>query len=229
MASVSYVDGWSESYLLPLAALSGEAADRALKEHTSSVLARVTGARKGALVDGFIDDDTCSRLFGLIEHARELPTGVGNLRGMLTAAELYLGSEPRWVRSSDVSLMWVSEAWMKAKSGDSGTGASENDRGCAAASVSTRRQKLPTARYPSGTLTKTIPNPPLPSSRKAPSAEVRTTSAWSDTATPPSPGSPGSRRPFPFWSTYTTPVTSRTKECRFPKGRRPSNRKGPIF
>ena len=95
--------------------VSGEAADRALKEHTSSVLARVTGARKGALVDGFLDDDTCSRLFGLVEHARELPTGVGSLRGMLTAAELDLGSEQRWVRSStdqSNSVAFVNERYM---------------------------------------------------------------------------------------------------------------------
>ena len=51
----------------------------------------------------------------LIEHARELPTGVGSLRGMLTAAELYLGSEQRWVRSStdqSNSVAFVNERYM---------------------------------------------------------------------------------------------------------------------
>jgi maltose alpha-D-glucosyltransferase / alpha-amylase len=115
LVSVGYTDGWTEAYLLPLAAVSGEAADRAIKEHTSSVLARVTGARKGALVDGLIDDDTCSRLLGLIEHARELPTGVGSLRGVLTAAEFDPGAERRWVRSStdqSNSVAFVNERYV---------------------------------------------------------------------------------------------------------------------
>jgi maltose alpha-D-glucosyltransferase / alpha-amylase len=115
LVSVGYGDGWTENYLLPVAAVSGEAADRAIKEHTSSVLARVTGARKGALVDGLIDDDTCSRLLGLIEHARELPTGVGSLRGVLTAAEFDPGAERRWVRSStdqSNSVAFVNERYV---------------------------------------------------------------------------------------------------------------------
>jgi maltose alpha-D-glucosyltransferase/alpha-amylase len=100
LASVSYTDGWTETYLLPLAAVSGEAADRAIKEHTSSVLARVTGARKGVLVDGILDDDTCNRLLGLVEHLRELPTGAGSLRGVLTTGKLDLPNERRWTRST---------------------------------------------------------------------------------------------------------------------------------
>src|SRR5688572_19135727 len=100
LVSVGYADGWRETYLLLIAALSGEAADRALKEHTSSVLARVTGARKGALVDGIVDDDTCNRVLGLVEHVRELRTSDGSLRGLLTAAELDLPEERRWARSA---------------------------------------------------------------------------------------------------------------------------------
>ena len=115
LVSVGYADGWSEDYLLPLAAVSGEAADRAVKEHTSSVVARVTGARKGALIDGLIDDDTCSRLLGLIEHARDLPTGAGSVRGLLTAAELDAGAERRWVRPStdqSNSVAFVNERYV---------------------------------------------------------------------------------------------------------------------
>jgi len=95
--------------------VSGDAADRAVKQHTSSVLARVTGARKGALVDGLIDDDTCSRLLGLIEHARELPSGAGSLRGVVTAAEFELGAERHWVRSAtdqSNSLAFVNERYV---------------------------------------------------------------------------------------------------------------------
>jgi maltose alpha-D-glucosyltransferase/alpha-amylase len=115
LVSVGYADGWTEDYLLPLAAVSGEAADRAIKEHTSSVLARVTGARKGALIDGLIDDDTCSRLLGLIEQGRELPTGAGSLRGVLTAAPFDPGAERRWVRGStdqSNSVAFVNERYV---------------------------------------------------------------------------------------------------------------------
>ncbi len=50
--SVDYVDGGSESCLLTLALLDGDAADAALKQAPGGVLARITGARKGAIVDG---------------------------------------------------------------------------------------------------------------------------------------------------------------------------------
>jgi hypothetical protein len=70
--------------------------------------------------------------------------------------------------------MWVSDAWMKMKSGDSGIGARAKRSGPALAE-STARQNLPTARYPLGTLTYTIPRPPGRSSRKVPSTPVVTT------------------------------------------------------
>jgi maltose alpha-D-glucosyltransferase/alpha-amylase len=100
LVSVAYTDGWTETYVLPLATVSGDAADRVIKEHTSSVVARVTGARKGALVDGFLDDDTCDRMLGLVEHGRELPTGGGSLRGVLTTTDLDLADERRWAPST---------------------------------------------------------------------------------------------------------------------------------
>src|SRR3954462_2686104 len=73
-----------------------------------------------------------------------------------------------------------------------------------AAEVSALRQKLPTARYPSGVDTKTIPVP-REAIRKAPAASVSTTVSWFDTATSGRPGSPASRVPFPLRSTRTTP------------------------
>ena len=100
IVSVSYTDGWIDTYLLPIAALSGEAADRILKERPASVLARVTGARKGILIDGILDDDTCGRLLGLIENAREAPTAIGSVRGVLSSPRLDLPPERRWTRGS---------------------------------------------------------------------------------------------------------------------------------
>ena len=56
--AVDYVDGESESCLLTLALLDGDAADIALKQAPGGVLARITGARKGAIVDGMNDRDS---------------------------------------------------------------------------------------------------------------------------------------------------------------------------
>src|SRR5712692_3010417 len=58
VVSVEYADGWSESYLAPLALVGGAAADAALKHAPGSVLARIAGAREGAIVDGLLDEDT---------------------------------------------------------------------------------------------------------------------------------------------------------------------------
>ena len=62
VASVEYADATTESYLVPLALLSGDAAARALTETPSTVLAKITGARKGAIVDGLQDDETIEHL-----------------------------------------------------------------------------------------------------------------------------------------------------------------------
>ena len=46
-------------------------------EAPTAVLARITGARKGAIIDGFLDDDTCNRMLGLIEHRKEQASAKG--------------------------------------------------------------------------------------------------------------------------------------------------------
>ena len=56
-ATVAYDDDWSETYLMPLAFASGEEAARALNDAPAAVMARVTGARKGVLMDGLLDDE----------------------------------------------------------------------------------------------------------------------------------------------------------------------------
>jgi maltose alpha-D-glucosyltransferase / alpha-amylase len=90
-------DGWSESYLLPLSLAAGAQAERLLRERTPAVLARITGARKGVIVDGIEDDDTCDRLFDLIVRGEKIGTARGNLLG--TGAD---GVEPsagrQWTR-----------------------------------------------------------------------------------------------------------------------------------
>jgi maltose alpha-D-glucosyltransferase/alpha-amylase len=111
--AASYADGPSEVYLLPLALATGDEARRLLHEAPHAVLARVTGARKGVLVDGYLDDDVCSRLLALVAERREIAMGRGLLRGEGSTIEL--PAEPRWARcGSDQSnsLAWVADRYV---------------------------------------------------------------------------------------------------------------------
>ncbi len=95
--SVEYTDGWVESYLVPLALLSGDAADAALRQSAGSVLARITGARKGAIVDGLFDDDTCDRIVDIIARGAETGTARGAIRGH-DVDTIDMPAERRWIR-----------------------------------------------------------------------------------------------------------------------------------
>jgi maltose alpha-D-glucosyltransferase / alpha-amylase len=86
IVSVEAVDGREESYVVPLALLSGEDAERALKQTPGSVLARITGARKGAIVDGMRDIDSCDRLVALVTRGEEIATPHGSVQGALIDA-----------------------------------------------------------------------------------------------------------------------------------------------
>jgi maltose alpha-D-glucosyltransferase/alpha-amylase len=97
VASVEFADGRAEHYLLPLALVSGEAAARALAQSPATVLARITGARKGAIIDGLQEDDTCERLLALVADAQERPTVGGVLRGDPSPG-LALPDDRRWNR-----------------------------------------------------------------------------------------------------------------------------------
>jgi maltose alpha-D-glucosyltransferase / alpha-amylase len=103
IASVEYVDGWTESYFMPLALLGGEAAEAALKGNPTSVLARITGARKGVIVDALYDDDACDRLLGVIEKNSEVATSRGSVEGLRVRVNerpvpIDLPEPHKWVR-----------------------------------------------------------------------------------------------------------------------------------
>jgi maltose alpha-D-glucosyltransferase / alpha-amylase len=100
VVAVEYADGWNESYFVPLTMLAGEPADRALKDAPASVLARITGARKGAIVDALIDDDACERMLALVDRAEERTTARGHVRGLLTSTHLERAPDRKWVRGS---------------------------------------------------------------------------------------------------------------------------------
>jgi maltose alpha-D-glucosyltransferase/alpha-amylase len=103
VVSVEYADGWTESYFTPLSLLTGDAADAALKSNPAAVLARITGARKGAIVDALDDDDACDRLLGMVEKNSEIATARGSVEGVRVHAQerlvpIELPGPRRWVR-----------------------------------------------------------------------------------------------------------------------------------
>jgi maltose alpha-D-glucosyltransferase / alpha-amylase len=100
VASIEYTDGRTESYFVPLTMLTGDAAARALAETPRLVLARITGARKGAIADGLFDDDSCDRLMAMVDRGGTMATSRGSLRGVLTAAHFEPAADRRWNRGS---------------------------------------------------------------------------------------------------------------------------------
>jgi maltose alpha-D-glucosyltransferase/alpha-amylase len=100
IVAVEYADGVNEAYSVPLTMLAGESADRALREAPATVMARITGARKGAIVDALFDDDTCERLLNMVDDAAEMPAARGRFRGLLTSTHFERAPERKWVRGS---------------------------------------------------------------------------------------------------------------------------------
>jgi maltose alpha-D-glucosyltransferase/alpha-amylase len=115
VASIEFTDNWIESYFVPLTMLAGDAAERAIDHTPGAVLARITGARKGAIVDGLVDDDTCERILALVDGPDVKATTRGHIRGLLTSAHLERMPQPKWTRgSSDQSnsVMFVDDRYV---------------------------------------------------------------------------------------------------------------------
>jgi len=102
--TLEYDDGWRETYLLPLALLSGEAAERVLKHAPGAVLARITGARKGVIIDGIHDDGVCDRVLGMIAAKEDTTTRRGSTQGLVISPEVLADSTQtaahQWRRGS---------------------------------------------------------------------------------------------------------------------------------
>ena len=73
IVDVEYHDGGHDRYVLPLAMSSDREARTVEEHHPGALLARITGARKGALYDGLHDDDTCQTLLASIQEERTIP------------------------------------------------------------------------------------------------------------------------------------------------------------
>jgi len=101
VVSVEFADGSLEAYLLPLALQTGDAAVRALQS-PASVVARITGARKGVIVDGVQDDDLCDRLLAFMNRGDEIATTRGSVRGLPALPALPAPPAPpaQWTRGS---------------------------------------------------------------------------------------------------------------------------------
>jgi maltose alpha-D-glucosyltransferase/alpha-amylase len=103
MISVTYEDGSIDTYIAPLALVSGAEADRVLTHAPERVLARITGARKGAIVDGMEDDGTCDQLLWLVSGDEQIVTTRGSVQGTSTVRPeqgepFELTPERKWIR-----------------------------------------------------------------------------------------------------------------------------------
>jgi len=70
IVEAEYSDGGRERYVLPLAMSSDREARTIEETYPGALLARITGARKGALYDGLFDDGTCRTLLASIQEER---------------------------------------------------------------------------------------------------------------------------------------------------------------
>jgi maltose alpha-D-glucosyltransferase / alpha-amylase len=98
--NVDYEDGWTETYVVPLSLVSGDQAARALNDMPGKVLARITGARKGAIIDGVDDDDVCDRLLMIVGGEQEIASARGSIRGFPLASRFDLPPDRKWTRGS---------------------------------------------------------------------------------------------------------------------------------
>jgi len=127
IVSADYTDGWTDSYFLPVALVEGDAATQALKSSPASVVARITGARKGAIIDGVLDDDSCDRLLAMVERGEELASRRGAVQGTLVARDLsHVTSYERSVAQS--AELSPARTWRRASLDQSNSVAFVDDR-----------------------------------------------------------------------------------------------------
>jgi maltose alpha-D-glucosyltransferase/alpha-amylase len=86
IVEVEYQDGERDSYFLPLA-ICGASDVKSIEERwPNGVLARVTGARKGVLFDGWLDNSFARAMLESIEQSEEIRMRRGVVRAVQTAA-----------------------------------------------------------------------------------------------------------------------------------------------
>ena len=84
IVQADYQDGGREQYSVPLALVDGPAADAVLTSMPHAALARVSGARKGLIVDGAADDHALRVLLDMFDTQE---TGLYETRGLQDQAD----------------------------------------------------------------------------------------------------------------------------------------------
>jgi maltose alpha-D-glucosyltransferase/alpha-amylase len=80
VVQADYEDGGREQYLVPLAVVDGAAAETLIASAPHAAIARITGARKGLLVDGSADEETLAALLDLFDRPDGGRTKAGAFR-----------------------------------------------------------------------------------------------------------------------------------------------------
>jgi maltose alpha-D-glucosyltransferase / alpha-amylase len=86
IVEVTYEQGEAERYVLPLSIVSGAAAETIVAQTPQVALARVTGARKGLIIDASADEAGAQALFQVLERETTVATRRGLLRTRHTPA-----------------------------------------------------------------------------------------------------------------------------------------------
>jgi maltose alpha-D-glucosyltransferase/alpha-amylase len=85
-AEVEFGDGDRQQYFLPLAICPWAEAKAVEADYPNAVLARITGAKKGALFDAWLDNRFARTLLDVLERQEEAPTRRGAVRAAQTAS-----------------------------------------------------------------------------------------------------------------------------------------------
>jgi maltose alpha-D-glucosyltransferase / alpha-amylase len=86
IVQADYQDGGREQYFVPLSAVAGADADAILARAPEGALARLTGARKGAIVDGAADDRVPIALLDMLDRQETFRTKRAVARAKRTPA-----------------------------------------------------------------------------------------------------------------------------------------------
>jgi maltose alpha-D-glucosyltransferase/alpha-amylase len=86
IVEVDYEDGGRERYLLPLTIVAGAEAETLMSASPHAALARVTGARKGLIVDSAADDRSAQALLETFDRDEPFRTKRGVVRSRHTSA-----------------------------------------------------------------------------------------------------------------------------------------------
>ena len=90
IVQADYQDGGREQYFVPLGVVTSTEADLVLASVPQLALARITGARKGVLVDGAADDRVGVALLDMLDHQETLRTKRAVSRAKRTAVYEHL-------------------------------------------------------------------------------------------------------------------------------------------